>query len=56
MSDLIKREDAINVVSISCGTCLARDVEDCKKCSVLKLRELINAIPSKPYKGSEKDG
>lgn len=44
--DLIKRSDAIEAVSISCRTCLARDIEDCKKCSVPKLRELINAIPS----------
>ena len=29
--DLIKRSDAIEAVSISCRTCLARDIEDCKK-------------------------
>lgn len=46
MSDLIKREDAIKAVSIPCGTCLASDNKDCEKCSVPKLIELINAIPS----------
>lgn len=46
MSDLIKREDAIKAISISCGTCLARDTEDCDKCSVPKLCRLISAIPS----------
>lgn len=44
--DSIKRFDAIEAVSISCGTCIARNIEDCEKCSVPKLRELINAIPS----------
>lgn len=44
--DTIYREDAIEVISISCGTCIARNIEDCEKCSVPKLRELINAIPS----------
>ena len=44
--DTIKRSDAIKVVSIPCETCLARDSKDCEKCSVPKLNELINAIPS----------
>lgn len=44
--DLIRRSDAIEEVSIPCGTCLARDSKDCEKCSVPKLNELINAIPS----------
>jgi len=46
MNDTIYREDAIEVVSLSCGPCLARNSDDCEKCSVPKLRELINAIPS----------
>ena len=44
--DLIKRSDAIKAVSIPCRTCLAKDIEDCEKCSIPKLKELINAIPS----------
>ena len=46
MNDLIKREDAIKAISISCGTCLARGTEDCDKCSVPKLCGLISAISS----------
>ena len=46
MNDTIYREDAIEAVSLSCRTCLARNAEDCEKCSVPKLRELINVIPS----------
>lgn len=46
MNDLIKRRDATKVISISCGTCLARDTENCDKCSVPKLCKLMNAIPS----------
>lgn len=55
MEDLIKREDAIKAISISCGTCLARDTEDCDKCSVPKLCGLISAIPSadRPSKEGE---
>lgn len=45
-NDCIKRSDVMEAVSVSCRTCLARNIEDCKKCSVLKLRELINVIPS----------
>lgn len=46
MRDTIYRDEAIKVVSIPCRTCLARDSKDCEKCSVPKLNELINAIPS----------
>ena len=47
MSDrLLKESEVIKAVSISCGTCLARNIEDCEKCSVPKLRELIKAVPS----------
>ena len=45
-NDTIRRADAVKAVSISCVTCLAKCAKDCEKCSVPKLRELINAIPS----------